>query len=64
MTTDLSHWSAAASNWSVVLLAAIVCFGFYASRREAAVRRGVRIRRRDATDEMTHAAARVRALFP
>jgi hypothetical protein len=32
MTTDLSHWSAAASNWSVVLLAAIVCFGFYASR--------------------------------
>jgi serine/threonine-protein kinase len=32
MTADVSHWSAAASNWAIVTLVAIVCFAFYASR--------------------------------
>ena len=32
MTGDFSHWSASASNWSILLLLAIVIFGFYASR--------------------------------
>jgi hypothetical protein len=32
MTADFSHWSASASNWSIVLLLMLVCFGFYASR--------------------------------
>jgi serine/threonine protein kinase len=32
MTADVSHWSAAASNLSLLLLVAIACFAFYASR--------------------------------
>jgi hypothetical protein len=32
MTGDVSNWSAAASNWSLLLLVALVCYGFYASR--------------------------------
>jgi hypothetical protein len=31
-TLDVSHWSAVPSNWSIVLLAALAMFAFYASR--------------------------------
>jgi hypothetical protein len=29
---DSSHWSAGAGNWTLVVVAALTCFGFYASR--------------------------------
>jgi hypothetical protein len=32
MTLDVSHWSAAASNWTLALLVGLTAFGFYASR--------------------------------
>jgi serine/threonine-protein kinase len=32
MRQDMSHWSAGAGNWTLAALAAVVCFGFYASR--------------------------------
>lgn len=31
-TLEMSHWSAAASNWTLVLLMALTAFGFYAAR--------------------------------
>lgn len=32
LTLDVTHWSATASNWSLALILALMCFGFYASR--------------------------------
>jgi serine/threonine-protein kinase len=32
MTLNVSHWSAAASNWTLALLIGLTLFGFYASR--------------------------------
>jgi hypothetical protein len=32
MTLDVSHWSATASNGTIVLLGGIAIFAFYASR--------------------------------
>jgi hypothetical protein len=32
LTLDVSHWSAAASNWTLALLVVLTLFGFYASR--------------------------------
>ena len=32
MTLEVSHWSAAASNWTLAGLVALALFGFYASR--------------------------------
>jgi hypothetical protein len=29
---DTSHWSAAAGNWTLAVVAALTCFGFYAAR--------------------------------
>jgi hypothetical protein len=29
---DVSHWSAAAGNWTLAVVAALTCFGFYAAR--------------------------------
>jgi hypothetical protein len=32
MVSDLSHWSAAAGNWTIVAIAGLACAAFYASR--------------------------------
>jgi hypothetical protein len=32
MTLNVSHWSAAGSNWTLAILAGLAGFGFYASR--------------------------------
>jgi predicted Ser/Thr protein kinase len=32
LTLDVSHWSAASSNWTLALLTGLTLFGFYASR--------------------------------
>jgi uncharacterized membrane protein YedE/YeeE len=32
LTLDVSHWSAAASNWTLAVLIGLALFGFYAAR--------------------------------